>query len=372
MRQRLLCALLLTGLLCGCGAGPRDNPAGQPVTGHMELTFAQQFSVDYLADESALLTVGGTERYLILPEGAQPPAETSPDTTVLRRPLRNIYLASSSAADLFLQSDALDAVRFTGTSAENWRVPELREAVESGDIAFAGKYSAPDFELLLSGGCQLAVENTMLYHSPDIKEQLERLGIPVLVERSSYESHPLGRVEWVKVYGLLTGHEAEAERFFARQVRQLDAVRNLAPTGKTVAFFHLSTSGAAVVRRPGDYVSNLIRLAGGTYIFDDLEPSDSDGKSTLNMQMESFYAGAKEADVLIYNSVIEGELTTLEQLVEKNRLLAQFRAVRTGEVWCTEQNMFQKTSAAAGMVEDLHAVFTGRAPDQLTFLHRLR
>ena len=38
----------------------------------------------------------------------------------------------------------------------------------------------------------------MIYHNPEVKEKLEEFGIPVLVEHSSYESHPLGRTEWVK------------------------------------------------------------------------------------------------------------------------------------------------------------------------------
>ena len=32
----------------------------------------------------------------------------------------------------------------------------------------------------------------MIYHNPEVKEKLEEFGIPVLVEHSSYESHPLG------------------------------------------------------------------------------------------------------------------------------------------------------------------------------------
>ena len=69
--------------------------------------------------------------------------------------------------------------------------------MEEGDILYAGKYSAPDYELILDEGCNLAIENTMIYHNPEVKEKLEELGIPVLVERSSYESHPLGRLESV-------------------------------------------------------------------------------------------------------------------------------------------------------------------------------
>ena len=55
----------------------------------------------------------------------------------------------------------------------------------------------------------------MIYHTPEVKERLEEFGIPVLVERSSYESHPLGRVEWIKLYGVLLGKEESLTRLQA-------------------------------------------------------------------------------------------------------------------------------------------------------------
>ncbi len=86
--------------------------------------------------------------------------------------------------------------------------------MQAGQIAYAGKYSAPDYERILAAGCGLAIENTMIYHTPEVKEQLEQFGIPVLVERSSYESGPLARMEWIKLYGILLGKEEQAEQVF--------------------------------------------------------------------------------------------------------------------------------------------------------------
>ena len=79
--------------------------------------------------------------------------------------------------------------------------------METGDILYAGNYSAPDYEQILAEGCDLAIENTMVYHTPEVKEQLEKFGIPVMVDYSSYETEPLGRTEWVKLYGLLADRE---------------------------------------------------------------------------------------------------------------------------------------------------------------------
>ena len=379
MRRALSLALALL-LLCACGAARVPEPVAAPaaeaeaapavtVNGHMETRYAEQFSVDYLSDGSAMVTIAGSDRFLVVPEGWEGESEAP----VLHRPLDRLYVAATSAMDLFLSLDALDHVRFTSTTSANWGLPEVREAIEKEELLYTGKYSAPDFELLLAEGCSAAIESTMIYHSPDIKEKLEALGIPVLVERSSYEPHPLGRVEWVRLYGLLLDREAEAEAFFNAQAERLGALEAIPAGNQSVAFFHINTAGAAVVRKPGDYVTKLIELAGGRYVFSELPGSGDSSLSTMNMQMESFYAGAKDADVLVYNSTIDGELETLDQLLGKNALLADFKAVREGNVWCTEHNMFQKSSAAAGIIADFNTVLTlgHDAPDTLEFLHRL-
>jgi iron complex transport system substrate-binding protein len=344
------------------------------VVGQMELSYATQFTVDYLACGGAVVTVGGADRFLLLPEGAEIPAGADESLILLRQPLDKIYNAASSAMDFFVQLDSMPQVRFTSTTYKNWGIPEVREALDAETLVYAGKYSAPDFEMLLEGGCSLALESTMIYHSPDIKEKLENLGIPVLVERSSYEPHPLGRVEWIKLYGLLLGKEAEAKAFYASQLQQVSQLENL-PSGElTVAYFHISTARSVVVRKPGDYLSKMIELAGGRYVFSELPGQDDSSLSTMNMDMEAFYAGAKDADVLIYNSTIDGELNTLDQLLAKSDLLADFKAVKNGNVWCSEHDLFQKSSAAAVMIRDLNRILSGDAAeeDQLEFFHRLK
>jgi iron complex transport system substrate-binding protein len=271
--------------------------------------------------------------------------------------------------DPFRQLGALDSVRFTGTAAEDWSLPEVREALGSGRLLYAGKYRAPDYELLLAEGCSLAVENTMIFHSPAAKEQLEALGIPVLVERSSYEPHPLGRMEWIKLYGLLVGKAAEAEAFFARQTEALDGVLDAPGSGRTAAFFALSPNGYAIVRRPGDYISRMIELAGGVCV--PAAPEAEGALSSANMQLEAFYAGAKDADVLIYNSNVY-PMESLAQLLAASELFADFRAVRTGNVWCAGEDLFQETSALAGVIADFRTVLDGTDADELAYLHRLR
>ena len=142
-------------------------------------------------------------------------------------------------------------------------------------------------------------------------------------------------------------------------------------TERTAAFFYISSNGSAVVRKPGDYISKMIELAGGKYVFTagDLNV-DENALSSANIQFEAFYALAKDADCLIYNGTVDGGVDTLAQLTAKNPLLADFRAVQTGNVWCTNAAVFQQTSAAAEMTGELHRIFAGGEGDY-TFFRRL-
>lgn len=371
---KLFTVALLFLSLCACGNTEDGSWNGMEKTGSLELQYAKEFQVDYYEDGYDVITIGGDE-YLLVPEGMPVPDEIGSEVTVLQQPLENLYVASSSAMDLFLHADAIDRVDMTSTSAENWTIPEIQEKVISDDILFVGKYSAPDYEVVLDEGCGLAVENTMISHTPEVKEKLEQLGIPVLVERSSYEESPLGRVEWIKLYGLLTGHLDTAEQFFEKSVQQVQAVeketKNQGNETPTVAFFYFTASGYVNVRTPHDYISQMIDLAGGKYAFSAEKLGDQGTRSSVNMDPEQFYAAAKDADILIYNSTVEGEISSMDALLEKSPLMKDCKAVLNGTVWCTGQNMFQQVSGTAEMISDLHAVISGDSEQSLRFLHRL-
>lgn len=77
------------------------------------------------------------------PEDAAAVEGLPESVTVLRQPIRNIYLVSTSVMDTFLALDGLDSVTLSGTQAEGWYLDEARAAMEDGRIAYAGKYSAP-------------------------------------------------------------------------------------------------------------------------------------------------------------------------------------------------------------------------------------
>ena len=350
--------------LSGCGSKTEPaNTESRVFSHHYQLDYAQQFTADCYEGGYTMVSIPDSgQKFLVVPQDAAEVDSLPADVTVLRQPVENIYLVSTSVMDLILHLDALDSVTLSGTKAEGWYLPEAKQAMEAGRIAYAGKYSAPDYEQILAANCGLAIENTMILHTPEVKEQLEHFGIPVLVERSSYESGPLERMEWIKLYGILLGKEDTAEQVFAAQEAAIAPLLEQEPTGKSCAFFSLSSNNLATVRKGSDYVAKMIEMAGGAYVFSDLT-DNGNSLATMNLPLEDFYAGAKDADVLIYNSAIEGTIASVSQLTEKFPLLSEFKAVQNGQVWCTSQSLFQQSMALADLILDMNKVFTEGTPD---------
>ena len=350
--------------LSGCGSKTEPaNTESLVFSHHYQLDYAQQFTADCYEGGYTMVSIPDSgQKFLVVPQDAAEVDSLPADVTVLRQPVENIYLVSTSVMDLILHLDALDSVTLSGTKAEGWYLPEAKQAMEAGRIAYAGKYSAPDYEQILAANCGLAIENTMILHTPEVKEQLEHFGIPVLVERSSYESGPLERMEWIKLYGILLGKEDTAEQVFAAQEAAIAPLLEQEPTGKSCAFFSLSSNNLATVRKGSDYVAKMIEMAGWAYVFSDLT-DNGNSLATMNLPLEDFYAGAKDADVLIYNSAIEGTIASVSQLTEKFPLLAEFKAVQNGQVWCTSQSLFQQSMELADLILDMNKVFTEGTPD---------
>lgn len=365
------------------GGNPAKTAAAPLTYDHsMELSYAENFAVDYYEGGYKLLTTRlNGDRILIVPKHEQAPedaealvspsAEGEPGKLiVLQEPVKNLYLVASSVMDMFAQLDSMDAISMCGLKEEDWYIPAAKQAMKDGTLLYAGKYSQPDYELLLSQNCSMAIENSMIYHTPEVMEKLEEFGIPTLVEYSSYEEHPLGRVEWVRFFGALLDQEEKADQLFEKQKEALKRIEAEESTGKTVAFFYITSNGLVQVRQSTDYIPKMIELAGGKYVFENLGDPDS-RRSTVNLQLEDFYDGAQDADFLVYNTTIDRQVQTLEDLLKKCSLLKDFKAVKNHQVWCTTEDMYQQSMSAGNLIEDFHRMLTGD-DKETRYLYRLK
>ena len=344
--------------------------SGLNCQGKLKLDYAECYDVYYYENDYQLIDVHDSAQYLLVPEGAEAPEGLDDSIIVLQKPLDKIYLAASSTMALFRALDSMDNIKMSGIDASGWYIEEAKQAMEDGKIQFAGKYSEPDYEMLVDQDCDVAIESTMILHTPKVQEMIEDLDIPVFIDRSSYETHPLARTEWIKLYGAMLDKEEEAYSFFDEQANVIGDLKDFKNTEKTVAFFFVSTDGSIVVRRTQDYIPSMIELAGGRYVFQDLDSVETTSAS-VSMSMEEFYAAAADADYLVYNATIDNPIQSVDELVAKNELFEDFKAVQEGNVWCVGKYMYQATDIVGQLITDFHLMLTDGDEKDMTFLTKV-
>ncbi len=401
---------------------------------------AEYFRLSVYEDASGakyqlLETAGGLHRYLIAPADAQVSDRKSDhftaraseansannekkgdalELTVLQQPLTTTYVAASAVMAPLCDLGAVSQIRFSGLREEGWYVDEARTAMKKGSMLFAGKYSEPDYETLLREGCDLALESTMIYRSPEVIEKLSALGISVYIDYSSYEPHVLGRLEWIRVYGALFGHEEKAQQWYASERDRIRAIQKDAETssgeasqsGKsteksetktsrnskneassigsssgragtdttadlrpTVVYFYVNSSGQIQVRQPHDYIPELLELAGARYLAPDMKGLSGSRKSNVTVSLEDFYSSCKDADYLIYSATLDRPLSSIQELLGKNALFADFRAVKEGHVYTTDKDFYQLSDRMADFAEDVSRMLQDQ--DDMHFLKKV-
>ena len=86
---------------------------------------------------------------------------------------------------------------------------------------------------------------------------------------------------------------------------------------------------------------------------------------------DRFYATAVDADYLIYNGTIDGQINSISELEAKNELFSEFKAVKDGNVWYTGKNLYQATDTVGELIKDMHLMLTDGDASQMTFLEKM-
>jgi iron complex transport system substrate-binding protein len=259
-----------------------------------------------------------------------------PSGRVICVPVRT-YCNMSTTLIPFLE--AMDGLR--GLRGQGGRAYVFTKALDAAVVADLGPGNAPDPERILS----LAPEIVFAYAStPDELEtirRLESLGLSVMSVTEFAEEHPLGRAEWIRVFGLLFGRTGEAEELY-RSIRtsyESLASRAAALSARPGVLVNDSFNGVWYVPGGMSWPAILIRDAGGDYLLD-----TTDRTWSAPVDFETIAAIAAKADFWLNPGVWK----TLDDGVLQDPRYRSFRPFREGNVY----NNNARTTPAGG--SDFH------------------
>lgn len=334
----------------------------------VEFKYADNVSIDCYKGGYRMIKINENDPILVVPEGMQVPSGLDSDVYVLQRPLTNMLISSTPTMSLINAIDCLDSVALTTTDVSGWYIDNVKTRMEAGSIKYVGSASEPDYELMAASGVNFAIFSSGV--SEDVTAKLKQLGIHLVIDQSNVGSHPLARVEWIKVYGAIFDKEDAANKAFEEQEKLVNSIDGT-KTGKSVAVFYITSKGVLYARNAGDYMAKMVTLAGGDYILDGKVGVGKTGNE--KMEPEAFYSYAKDADVIIYVWSMGGKPATLSDFVARSSILGDMKAVKEGNVWCTTPDFFQTSATIGNIISDINKALNADAgTDSYDYLFKLK
>lgn len=271
------------------------------------IRYAQGFAIHRYADYTEVVVSDPwnkgrlLQRYLLVPRDKEIPADM-PKGTIVRIPLQKIVVYNSVHSAILEELDAVGQI--VGACESRYMdTPEIRKKLDTGEIADLGQATAPNVEKMVDLSAEVVLVSPFQHagYGP-----VEKLGIPIIECADYMESSPLGRAEWIRLYGILTGKEVEANASFAETEKNYLEIKELAAavSHRPTVFAEKRFGSSWHVPNGDSYTAHFFQDAGADYIFKELP-----GAGSTPLAFESVLDKAIHAEVWLMKYNQDKDLT---------------------------------------------------------------
>lgn len=319
-----MCVTTLTSCRGGGGAKDYTPSGGDTLTVKSQLLTIVEHPDFTIVDISDPWNEGKRlQRYILVDRGKDMP-ERYPKGVVVRTPLKSSVIYTSVHADAVVEIGAAKAISGIA-DAQYIKTPEITAAMRAGKIADVGASMSPSIEKIVE------ISPDAIFASPYQNAgygAIEQLGIPIIECADYMEPTPLGRAEWIKLFGVLYGKQAEADDIYNNVCDNYNslAAKVAATTNRPSVVSEMMTNGVWFVPGGHSYMAQLFRDAGAEYPW-----SDDTSTGSLQLNFEMVYDKAHDADFWLIKTF--GNDLTLDKLKSDYPLHAQMRAFSSGGVY---------------------------------------
>lgn len=254
-------------------------------------------------------------------------------TDTVRTPVESNLVFTAPHCQLLTELGCQNAI--TGVCDKDYiNIPDIKSRAQADakvahPIMDCGSSMQPDIERII------ALHPEALLISPFENSggygKLDKLRIPVIETADYMETSPLGRAEWIKLYGLLLGSSKADSLFSAieKEYLQLKAEAAKLPLGLSI-LTERKTGNVWYVPGGKSTMGILLRDAHARYIF-----ADDTHSGSLSMSPEQIIAKGNQVDVWAFK-YFGGNALTKQDLLAEYQGYQALKAFQTGTVYETD------------------------------------
>ena len=294
-----------------------------------------------------------------LPEGA----------VIIYVPLEKVIIDSEVYAGVFEELEVTDAIRgmFDTPYVTS---PSLKAEILTGLIEDMGNGMSPNVEKIVSMEPDAIFVS---YFEGMQTEGLDRLGAPVIKMYDLQESTPMGRAEWIRFLGRLTGRGEEADSIFNDGRNRYNAIRETSNSDgdsgeRPKVLTELTYDGTWAVPGGRSYQARLIKDAGGMYF-----KEGDDNPVSINLAPEQVVVEGSDADVWVIRYF--GDEEQLKGILDSDPLYKEIKAYKEGDVYFSDTSksgLFREFPFHPELLlEDYRIIFSGDTVTPMRYFKKL-
>jgi iron complex transport system substrate-binding protein len=209
---------------------------------------------------------------------------------------------------------------------------KTRKLIDAGSVKNVGQNEKLNMEQLIELAPDLIVAFGVDNNNPMI-DNLQKSGLKVLIQADWMEQTPLGKAEWIKLFGALFGKEKEAEKIFDTIVKNYNDALQLVAHKKakaTTVMYGSMYQDKWYVARGNSWVAQFMQDAKSNYLWANVA-----GTGSLSSSFEQILEKGKTANYWI----VTGPFKTITELASSNPHYSEFDAFKSKNVYAFESKM---------------------------------
>lgn len=202
---------------------------------------------------------------------------------------------------------------------------KTRALIDEGKVQELGNEENINTELLLDLKPDVVV-GFSINSNNKMFATIEKMNIPVILNGAWLEENPLGRAEWIKMFGVLFDKEAQADSIFDTIEKKYLETKKIALNAKNKPSIISGGLFKDIWNLPAgqSFEATFLRDANTNYLW-----KHSEGKGSLSLNIENVFEHGKDADIWVSPSFY----TSLEDLQNANEIYSNFNAFKKEQVY---------------------------------------